>query len=391
LYTFFSIVISQTKLLVSTTFSALFCKLWRLNKVFASAARFRKINVQVKDVLYPFVILLTLNFTLLTVWTVVDPLRWVRQDLDSTDVFGRATESFGSCSSESKTNEIIFNTFFCLFNFSALAVANWQSYQARNLQTEFNESSNITMSMFFMTEAALLGLPVLYLTEINPAAHFLVRALLIVIMSFAVLISIFLPKVALRNKLKLDATRSIKFVEKEKEEDVKVARIRPQRRISLVDTVLSQKLNTARAIKFVAEEEEGVQVARIRLQRRISFVDTILPQELDTTRAIKFVAEEEEDAQVARKRPQRRISFVDTVLPQELDTTRAIKFDAEEEEDAQVARIRPQRRISFVDTVLPQELDTARAIKFVAEEEEGVQVARRRPQRRISFVDTILP
>ena len=191
----------------TTAFSALFCKIWRLNKVVRSSMRFRRMKVRIKDVLYPFAILLSLNFILLTVWTVVDPLLWVRTDDVHYTTSGQSSRSTGSCASSSRKNEIVFYTFLCLFNFVGLGCANWQSYKARNLKTEFNESSNITMSMLFMTEAALLGLPVLFLVGDDPSAFFLVRSVLITIISLGVLMPIFVPKVALRNKKTLDVTR----------------------------------------------------------------------------------------------------------------------------------------------------------------------------------------
>jgi ABC-type branched-subunit amino acid transport system substrate-binding protein len=191
----------------TTTFSALFCKIWRLNKVVKSSIRFKKMRVRIQDVLYPFAILLSLNFLLLTVWSVVDPLVWVRTTDDQFMTSGLASGSTGACASASKQNEIIFYTFFCLFNFAALGCANWQSYKARTLQTDFNESTNITMSMMFMTEAAVLGVPVLFLVGQDPSAFFLVRSVLITIISLGVLMPILVPKVSLRNKKELEVTR----------------------------------------------------------------------------------------------------------------------------------------------------------------------------------------
>ena len=185
--------LSPSFLLFSTIFSALFCKLWRLNKLLASSKKFKRIKIEAKDVLYPFAILLTVNFTLLAVWTAVDPLKWERYNLDSFDSFGRPTATAASCSSESKTNEVIFSSFFVILNATALIIANWQSYLARNLETEFNESGNIAVSMVLLTEAAVLGLPVLFLVGQDAGAFYLVRSFLIVITSIGVLLPIFLP------------------------------------------------------------------------------------------------------------------------------------------------------------------------------------------------------
>ena len=193
----------------TTAFSALFCKIWRLNKVVRSSMRFRKMHVRIQDVLYPFAILLSLNFLLLTVWTAVDPLLWVRTDDANYMTSGQSSRSTGACASSSRKNEIIFYTFFCLLNFVALGCANWQSYKARKLQTEFKESTNITVSMLFVTESTLLGLPVLFLVGDDPSAFFLVRSVLITIISLGVLMPIFVPKVSLRNKKVLEVTRVV--------------------------------------------------------------------------------------------------------------------------------------------------------------------------------------
>jgi hypothetical protein len=151
-----------------------------------------------------------LNFTLLAIWTAVDPLRWVRGDIGSYDTYGRVTKTAGSCACETHINQTIFYVFFFLLNASALVIANWQSYLGRNYETEFSESANIAFSMLLLTEAAVLGLPVLFLVKKDAGAFFLVRTILIVITSVGVLLPIFLPKVSLRNKLKFDLKRSLR-------------------------------------------------------------------------------------------------------------------------------------------------------------------------------------
>lgn len=193
----------------TTTFSALFCKLWRLNRLFKSAKQFKRINVKPQDVILPFAALLSLNIILLTVWSTVDPLRWVRVDLKSYDEFDRVVARTASCSCESQTNQTIFYTFYFVLNLSALAIANWQSFLSWNVRTEFNESTQIMASMGILTEGAILGLPVLFIANDSPGAFFLVRAVLITVISFGVLVPIFVPKIALRNKKQKDSSRAL--------------------------------------------------------------------------------------------------------------------------------------------------------------------------------------
>jgi hypothetical protein len=76
-----------------TIFSALFAKTWRLVKVLESAARFRRVTVRVKDVLYSFFGLLMANIIILTCWTTINPLVFRRQQVAALTSIGRCVRS----------------------------------------------------------------------------------------------------------------------------------------------------------------------------------------------------------------------------------------------------------------------------------------------------------
>jgi hypothetical protein len=82
------------------TFSALFSKTWRVNKFFRSASSHGRIKVSERDVLIPFFVIFTLNTTVLICWTIIDPLTYVRQFAEGTDLWNRDIASNGSCRSE---------------------------------------------------------------------------------------------------------------------------------------------------------------------------------------------------------------------------------------------------------------------------------------------------
>jgi gamma-aminobutyric acid type B receptor len=84
----------------TVTFSALFSKTWSVNKFFHSPSAFGRIQISKKDVLAPFMVLLTCNFIVLICWTVIDPLTYKRQFDDGTDYWNRDIASLGSCSSD---------------------------------------------------------------------------------------------------------------------------------------------------------------------------------------------------------------------------------------------------------------------------------------------------
>ncbi|KAI2509780.1 hypothetical protein MHU86_4633 [Fragilaria crotonensis] len=226
----------------------------------------------------------------------VDPLRWVRGDLASYDTYGRVTKTAGSCACESQTNQIIFYVFFFLLNASALVIANWQSYLSRNYETEFNESANIAFSMLLLTEAAVLGLPVLFLVKKDAGSFFLVRTILIVITSVGVLLPIFLPKVSLRNKLKFDSKRSLRSGSSRLDDSsagfdssagmLSISRRRDDKSTKVpamvVQTLESKRSDSANSLRVaevfesggnanVDDSEEFTEVRKVRV-RRVSFI-----------------------------------------------------------------------------------------------------------------------
>ncbi|CAB9523896.1 Metabotropic glutamate receptor 6 [Seminavis robusta] len=193
------------------SFSALFCKLYRINKLQLRASQFRRVQVNVKDVLFPLVIMVGLNLVVLVTWSVVDPLVWERETEHSRDRFDRPTSSIAVCASNSQTLEKLFGALLFAISFVALALANWESYKGRKLPTEFNETGRIAMSMFFLIEAIIIGSPILLAAQGNPTATFLVKAMLIFCTCLAIIGPIFLPIWSLqirREKVKLSGRAS---------------------------------------------------------------------------------------------------------------------------------------------------------------------------------------
>lgn len=177
-------------------FSALFSKLWRVYRLIQSSLRFSKVQIQAKDVLWPFLGLTLLNCGILTAWRIAAPLKYTREWHDGSDPWNRPISSYGSCSSE---NSIPYLTPLILLNFGALLVANFQAFRVRNMKSILSESKYIAITVASMTQAFLVGLPVLFLVEEEPKAQYVVSVLLIFCVGMAVLGFIFFPKVLAAN------------------------------------------------------------------------------------------------------------------------------------------------------------------------------------------------
>lgn len=179
----------------TTSFSALFSKLWRIGRLHKASENFQKITIKPHHVLLPFAVLLTLNVILLTSWTTISPLRWTRSPHPSrSDSFGRSIESFGKCQGDNDTLTAVFTWSLVVLNLICLGIAIIQSYRTRELPTMFNESHYIVLSLLSMLEASVMGLPLLWFVADFPTPNFLVRAVVVSIFCLAIMLPIFVPK-----------------------------------------------------------------------------------------------------------------------------------------------------------------------------------------------------
>jgi hypothetical protein len=180
----------------STTFAALFSKTWRINIVHANARKFRRVTIRPKDVLLPFVILTVLNMVILITWTIVAPLRWERVIVEE-DMFGQPVQSRGTCLiavNDRESTEMIFLCLLIAVNVTALFLSNYQSYRARKLPSEFNETLYLAMTNLVILEGMVLGAPILFIVGDDPSSFMLIRSLLVSIICLAVLVPMFVPK-----------------------------------------------------------------------------------------------------------------------------------------------------------------------------------------------------
>jgi competence protein ComGC len=173
----------------SILFAALYAKLRRVNLVIRNALAFRSIKVSEKDVMLPFAVLFTCNLVLMTVWTVVDPLIWIRIQTSPTD-------SYGACRVED-TNSAAWKvtvSVVAVLNGVALIGANVEAYKARNVDTEFGESNYIGLIMGSYLQVVAVGLPLFFLVNDNPTARFFLSSSMVFLMSISVLLLLFIPK-----------------------------------------------------------------------------------------------------------------------------------------------------------------------------------------------------
>lgn len=181
---------------VTTAFSALFTKTWRINQVYSSAQKCRRVTIRPRDVIWPLMLLLVVNVAILSAWTAYNPLTWKRLVLHS-DIYQRPTVTEGSCNwryPSKRRGGMTMASILVGINVLALLLTNYQCYRARCLPTEYNETFYIWIANVVIFEAIVLGIPVIFIVQSNPASHMIVRSLVDTVFCLGILIPIFLPK-----------------------------------------------------------------------------------------------------------------------------------------------------------------------------------------------------
>lgn len=173
-------------------FAALFAKTWRVNKLFDKTHGYTKmLKVEAKDVMAPLAILLCCNFIVLICWTVLDPLTYTRIELEGTDYWNRVIETTGACRSDQVEAYLVP---LVVINFVSLAVACWQAFLARDIDSNLSETRFIGFSLASILQTFLSGIPIIAVVRDLPEAFYLITTFMIFALTVVILMFIFLPK-----------------------------------------------------------------------------------------------------------------------------------------------------------------------------------------------------
>lgn len=186
-------------------FSVLFSKIWRINILMASAAKFRRVQVNARDVLLPMAVLLALNIVFMTVWTAVDPMFFQRSQRCGSDAF----TSFGNCVVGAGPVSVAMAGSVAGVNFLAIVLANIQAFKARKINTEFSESSSIGLAMGSMMQIFIVGIPLVFLVNDSPPAKYFILVSMISVICFSVLLLMFVPKMRAMSKFRKQRREAI--------------------------------------------------------------------------------------------------------------------------------------------------------------------------------------
>ena len=191
-------------------FSALFSKTWRVNKIFHQPNKFKRMKVTTQDVILPMLVLLTANVIILSCFTALSPLKFIRTNTGEIDLWNRSVASEGRCHMTSSS--VVYLSLLGVVNFCALALAIVEAYKARNIETEFSESRYIGLVIFSIAQAIVVGGPILALQrkESDPIVSYVLVTLLVFLLTIVILLLLFVPKYLFQRER--DATKREKKI-----------------------------------------------------------------------------------------------------------------------------------------------------------------------------------
>ena len=183
---------------ISLVNGALLAKIWALHQAYMQPD-LKFVKVTQRGVFRPTLILVTLNAVVLLAWTLSNPLKWVRVETSSQDMFNRSTETYAQCKS---VNATAFTIVIGVLNVIAVLVATLGSLQARNIETEFSESRYVGIAAVAIVQAWCVGVPILIVVNDDPKGRFLVTTAIVFVTAQATLLLVYLPKVLALRALK---------------------------------------------------------------------------------------------------------------------------------------------------------------------------------------------
>lgn len=177
--------------------SALFSKLWRVNQIFHAQGFQRKV-VTAKEMMWPIVILLSLNLCTVLTANLIDPRHWVQEPIyaDDEEEITTSTPVVGYCTYDTWVGKSL-DIFRACVNFGALIILCVQAYRARDIRSDFSEARGVALALFCNAQAVIVAWPTLWLMEeTNVNARFLLEVLLELTTSLPMLLFIMGPVIA---------------------------------------------------------------------------------------------------------------------------------------------------------------------------------------------------
>jgi len=180
----------------NTLFSALFAKKWRFYQNLKEGKNNSNATVTDRDIMLPFVTLMTPTLICLILWTVYGYPEYIRQPGEGTDAWNRITQTNGQCTFGYSN---IFFPIFIVIIFASLLIGNIISFMARSYKSDSHENELVGLSLATMLQASIIGVPLLHTARISISyghrSVYVIQILLVSVICITIQLLIFIPKI----------------------------------------------------------------------------------------------------------------------------------------------------------------------------------------------------
>lgn len=149
-----------------------------------NAENFRIVEVPKRKVVKIILSFLSGIVAILVAWQIVSPLRW------------EVNDSVGKCASNHAGAFTVSCAVFIVLCLGYALVLSWKS---RNMQSEYQESLYIALSVVYLLQLLMTGVPIMVIAR-SSIAYTTVFSLIIFSMAFGITLLIFVPKIAARHR-----------------------------------------------------------------------------------------------------------------------------------------------------------------------------------------------
>jgi hypothetical protein len=213
------------------TFSSLFAKIQRVKLIYLAGRQMQRKTIQFKDVAYIVAFMLVIETAILLSWQIASPLRWEREVLTEEDGF--PVESVGSCTSDDGWHYFLA---LVLFHVACLFCALVLCFQTKDINSDFAESSYLSLAVIFMFQVLVLAVPISALVQDNADVFYFARACAIFLQNLTVLALLFVPKMFRVSEVQSEEARG---GGRPSTTIYSLSSIRPSRRISGMDSAMT--------------------------------------------------------------------------------------------------------------------------------------------------------
>eukprot|EP00549_Striatella_unipunctata_P020318 CAMPEP_0118700244 /NCGR_PEP_ID=MMETSP0800-20121206/16446_1 /TAXON_ID=210618 ORGANISM="Striatella unipunctata, Strain CCMP2910" /NCGR_SAMPLE_ID=MMETSP0800 /ASSEMBLY_ACC=CAM_ASM_000638 /LENGTH=361 /DNA_ID=CAMNT_0006600749 /DNA_START=62 /DNA_END=1147 /DNA_ORIENTATION=+ len=146
----------------------------------------------------PFFALVAIDLGSLFTWSLLDPLRFQRLQVEGQDLWN----TYGVCKGESNVSDAMLGVVVTT-NVVALLLACWQAYLARQVSCEFNEVKYTGVAMFAWFQVLLISAPVFYLLDRqHTSLYYILEITVLFLLCVSMWLFVFMPLIVQMHELK---------------------------------------------------------------------------------------------------------------------------------------------------------------------------------------------